>query len=89
MAHLESKTQKDKHYQALKTRLYDAYITSILTYNSCTWALTAADLAELEACRRRHLRRKIGVYCPRRVSNVDLYHDRARADHTKCEMAYV
>jgi hypothetical protein len=61
-----------------RLRLYDAYITPILTFNSCTRALTAAELAELEACRRRHLRRIIGVYYPSRISNVDLY--------KRCEM---
>jgi hypothetical protein len=29
-------------------RLYDSYITPILTYNACTWALTEAEMAELE-----------------------------------------
>jgi hypothetical protein len=56
-----------------RLRLYDAYITPILTYNACTWALTGAELAELEACRRRHLRRIIGVYYPSRISNAKLY----------------
>jgi exonuclease III len=56
-----------------KLRLYDAYVTPVLTYNACTWALTEVELAELEACRRRHLRRIIGVYYPRRISNNDLY----------------
>ncbi len=57
-----------------KVRLYEAYIMPILTYNSCTWALTEAEQAELEACRRRHLRRIIGIYYPRRISNTELYH---------------
>jgi hypothetical protein len=65
--------KNNKISTARRLRLYDAYITPILTYNACTWALTAAELAELEACRRRHLRRIIGVYYPRKISNIDLY----------------
>jgi hypothetical protein len=56
-----------------RLRLYDAYITPILIYNACTWALKEAELAELEACRRRHLRRIIGVQYPMKISNVKLY----------------
>ncbi len=56
-----------------RLQLYDVYITPILTYNVCTWALTEAELAELEACRRRHLRRIIGIYYPSRISNANLY----------------
>ena len=76
-----------------RLRLCDAYITPILTYNACTWALTEAELSELEAWRRRHLRRIIGIYYPRKISNDDLYrkmqYNGARTYHTKCEMAHV
>jgi hypothetical protein len=56
-----------------KLRLYDAYITPVLTYNACTWALTEAELNELEAFRRRQLRRILGIQYPRRISNSKLY----------------
>lgn len=56
-----------------KLRLYDAYITPVLTYNACTWALTEAELNELEAFRRRQLRRILGIRYPRRISNTKLY----------------
>ena len=49
--------------------LYNAYVTPILTYNACSWGLIEAELAELEACRRRI----IGIYYPRKILNDDLY----------------
>ena len=62
-----------------KLQLYDAYITPVLIYNACTWALTEAELNELEAFRRRQLRRILGIKYPRRISNTKLYE--------KCYMA--
>jgi hypothetical protein len=56
-----------------KLQLYNTYITPILTYNSCTWALTESELSELESFRRRQLRRVLGVQHPRRISNEKLY----------------
>jgi hypothetical protein len=56
-----------------KLLLYDTYITPILTYNSCTWALAQTELRQLEAFRRRQLRRILGVRYPRRISNEKLY----------------
>jgi hypothetical protein len=53
--------------------LYNTYITPILTYNSCTWALTKTELEELEAFRRRQLRRVLGIRYPRQISNEKLY----------------
>ncbi len=56
-----------------KLRLYDAYITPVLTYIACTWALTEAEMNELEAFRRRQLRRILGIRYSRRISNTKLY----------------
>ncbi len=56
-----------------KLKLYNAYIIPVLTYNTCTWALTEKELEELEAFRRRQLRRILGVRYPRRISNSKLY----------------
>ena len=53
--------------------LYNTYITPILTYNSCTWALTETELEELEAFRRKQLRSVIGIRYPRTISNAKLY----------------
>jgi hypothetical protein len=53
--------------------LYNAYILPILTYNSCTWALTNTELEELEAFRRKQLRSVIGITYPRKISNDKLY----------------
>ena len=61
-----------------RLRLYNAYITPILTYNACTWALTESEMEELEAFRRRQLRHVIGINYPRRISNDDL--------NTRCNM---
>jgi hypothetical protein len=60
-----------------RLRLYNAYITPILTYNACTWALTEAEMEELDAFRRKQLRRVLEVNYPRRISNAELY--------TKCK----
>jgi hypothetical protein len=65
--------KRNKISMERRLRLYDAYITPILTYNACTWALTEAEMEELEAFRRRQLRRIIGVNYPRRISNAKLY----------------
>jgi hypothetical protein len=73
IAAIEPAAKSTKSISQRRLRLYDAYITPILTYNACTWALTEAELAELEACRRRHLRHIIGVYYPSRISNANLY----------------
>ena len=56
-----------------RLQLYNEYITPILTYNSCTWALTDVNMEELEILRRSQLRRIIGIQYPRKISNADLY----------------
>ena len=45
----------------------------ILTYNSCTWALTNTELEELESFRQKQLRSVIRVTYPRKISNEKLY----------------
>jgi hypothetical protein len=68
-----SKSKQNKIGLPKRLTLYKAYILPILTYNSCTWALTATELEELEAFHRRQLRSIIGAHYPHRISNQKLY----------------
>jgi len=68
-----SRKKNNKIGVARRLRLYNAYIMPVLTYNSCTWALTRSEIDELDAFRRKQLRTVIGVYYPRRISNAALY----------------
>ena len=56
-----------------RIQLYNAYITPILTYNACTWALTETELQELEIFRRKQLRSIVGIRYPQVISNAELY----------------
>ena len=56
-----------------KMLLYNTYITPILTYNACTWALTDTELKELESFSPWRIRQVLGVRYPRRISNEKLY----------------
>lgn len=56
-----------------RLRLYNAYVLPVLTYNSCTWALTQTEQDELDAFHRRQLRKVLGIYHPRKISNEALY----------------
>ena len=53
--------------------LYNAYVTPVLTYNICTWALTKTEENKLDALHRKQLRSVIGVRYPNRISNKHLY----------------
>ena len=59
--------------EALRLRLYNAYVLPVLTYNACTWTLTASEQDELDAFHRKQLRRVIGISYPRKISNEALY----------------
>ena len=45
----------------------------VLTYNSCTWALTQQETEELDAFHRKQLRKVLGILYPRTVKNEALY----------------
>ena len=57
----------------LKIRLYEAYVSSILTYNACTWALTKIEMKKVDALRRRHFRSIIFIKFPDKITNEELY----------------
>jgi hypothetical protein len=42
-----SRNKRNKISTERRLRLYNAYITPILTYNACTWALTETEMKEL------------------------------------------
>lgn len=56
-----------------RIRLYNAYVTPILTYNASTWAINDTELEELEAFRRKQLRLVLGVYYSRKIATEKLY----------------
>jgi len=57
---------------ALKIRLYDCYVKSVLLY-SVTWGMTEAVGQSLDAFHRKQLRAMVGVRHPNKISNRDLY----------------
>ena len=58
---------------ALKVQPYNAYIHSILLYNSGSWEMTKFWTDKLDATHRRHLRRLAQVFYPNHISNRALY----------------
>ena len=67
------KLWKGKISEKKRLQLYETYITPILTYNAWTWALTQAQIQELESFRRKQLRSMIGIHYPSKISNENLY----------------
>ena len=57
----------------VKCRLFEAYITSIFTYNSELWTLTKELENEIDVFQRRLLRRILKVHYPRIITNAYLY----------------
>ena len=57
----------------IKMRLYNSCVRSRLLYNAGVSAYTKVLLDKIDAARRRHLRRLLGIYYPERISNLELY----------------
>jgi hypothetical protein len=68
-----SNKTNNKISTARRIRLYETYITPILTYNAGTWALTKKEIQQLDAFRRRHFRLILGICYPNIISNKELY----------------
>ena len=60
MAKLSSIWTSSRLSLALKTRLYNSLIMSILTYSSASWTLTKAQKKRLDAFNTKALRRSVG-----------------------------
>ena len=56
-----------------KVRVYNSYVKPVLTYNSSAWAVNKNIEAKIDAFHRKQLKRVIGIYCPNRISNKELY----------------
>jgi len=56
-----------------KTRIFDAYISSIFLYNSELWTLTKALEQKIDAFQRTLLRRIVNIRWPDKITNEDLY----------------
>lgn len=56
-----------------KIRLYDALITSVLLYNSSSWAVPDNILNKLDVQQRKHLKQILKIFWPRIISNSALY----------------
>ncbi|XP_065195763.1 uncharacterized protein LOC135827165 [Sycon ciliatum] len=56
-----------------KLRLYQAFISPVLLYNSGTWAVTKSAQERLDSFHRRQLRSLIGIRWPQTISNNALY----------------
>ena len=64
---------KNKIGKQKKPRMFNAYIAPILLYNCGTWALTKTIEDRFNSFHRRLLRRIIGVFWPKKMTNEDLY----------------
>ena len=58
---------------ATKIKLYEAFVTPVLLYNSNSWAAPQNILNKIDVCQRKHLRRIINMTYPKIISNKDLY----------------
>ena len=61
--------------EAVRLRVFKAYIESIFLYNSVLWILTKSLEDKIDSFQRKLLRKVIRVYWPRIISNESL-HDR-------------
>ena len=59
--------------EALRLRLYNAFIVPVLTYNMGTWALTRTESARLDSFQRSQLKQLLGIRWPQKISNKALY----------------
>jgi len=57
----------------IKIRVFQAYICSIFLYNSELWTLTKTLEQQIDAFHRKQLRYVLGIYWPRKISNMSLY----------------
>ena len=73
MNRLKEFWKNKKVSNALKIKLYNAYVKSILLYNCGTWSGAPGLLKKVDTIHRRHLRNLAGVSFPNRISNENLY----------------
>ena len=57
----------------LKTKIYEAYVTSVMLYNCNSWATPQNFFDKLDACHRKHLRQILKMTYPIVISNKALY----------------
>ena len=59
---------------AIKIKLYNALVTSVMIYNSNSWCAPAHIIEKLDTTQRRHLRRILNIHWPTgHISNNELY----------------
>ena len=63
----------------LKIRSFKTYICSVFLYNSELWTLTKKLEEDIDIFQRKQLRKILGIYWPKKISNENLY------DRTKVE----
>jgi hypothetical protein len=56
-----------------KLLIYEAQVTSVIMYNSCSWAAPKHIMEKLDTCQRRHLRYILNYRWPNIISNKNLY----------------
>ena len=69
MSKLSSLWTSSRLSLALKMRLYNSLIISIITYSSASWTLTKAQKKRLDAFNTKALRRIVGVRCHDYITN--------------------
>ena len=57
----------------LKIRTFNAYVASAFLYNSELWTLTKKLENTVNTFQRRHLRKILGIYWPKKITNIELY----------------
>ena len=59
--------------EKLKIKLFITHIECIILYNSEQATLKKALEQQIDSFHRRMVRKVIGIYWPKRISNIDLY----------------
>ena len=57
----------------LRTRYFDAFITSIFLYQCGIWTLSKKSANNIDVFQRIFLRRIVGIWYPKKISNKELY----------------
>ena len=73
MSKLSSLWTSSRLSLALKMRLYNSLIISIITYSSASWTLTKAQKKRLDAFNTKALHRIVGVRCDDYVTNASIF----------------
>ena len=58
---------------AIKIKTFNIYVRSVFLYNSELWTLTEKLEESINVFQRRSLKKILGVYWPRKITNTEIY----------------